>query len=205
MRAVNLLPRDDPNRRTKTNVPVVVGIAGAVLACAMIGMMYMSASSTVHDRQQQLDSLRAQLAVVPPPVQQSSAQAGLAEEETARAAAVSAAMSRRIAWDRVLREVTLVLPSDVWLNTITGASPASPGAVAAAPTSGTTTGPPTGFVLAGFTYSQDGVARVLARLTVVPDLSGVQLVSSTSQLTGTQTIIAFTIAANVRPPMGAAS
>ncbi len=78
MRAVNLLPRDDPNRRTKTNVPVVVGVAGAVLSTALIGMMFMSASGSVHDRQQQLDALRAELAVVPPPIQQSSAQAGLA-------------------------------------------------------------------------------------------------------------------------------
>ena len=117
MRAVNLLPRDDPNRRTKTNVPVVVGVAGAVLSTALIGMMFMSASGAVHDRQQQLDALRAELAVVPPPVQQSSA-AGRARrtEQKARVdARSSTAMSRRVAWDRVLREVTLVLPEDVWL------------------------------------------------------------------------------------------
>ena len=88
MRAVNLLPRDDPNRRTKTNVPVVVGVAGAVLSTALIGMMFMSASGSVHDRQQQLDALRAELAVVPPPIQQSSAQAGLQEEQKARVTAV---------------------------------------------------------------------------------------------------------------------
>jgi hypothetical protein len=47
MRAVNLLPRDDPNRRSKTNVPVVIGVAGAVLTTALVGMMFMSASSAV--------------------------------------------------------------------------------------------------------------------------------------------------------------
>src|SRR5271156_6820466 len=110
MQGVKLLPRDDPNRRTKPNIPVVVGGAGAVPSTGLIGMMYMSASGPVHDRQQQLDTLRAELAVVPPPVQQSSAQSGLAAEQKARVAAISTAMSRRVAWDRVLREVTLVLP-----------------------------------------------------------------------------------------------
>ncbi len=203
MRAVNLLPRDDPNRRTKTNVPVVVGVAGAVLLTALIGMMYMSASGQVHDRQQQLDALRAELAVVPPPVQQSSAQAGLVEEQKARVTAVSTAMSRRVAWDRVLREVTLVLPEDVWLLSLAGNSPASPGSIAAAAPS--TSGAPTGFTMQGYTYSQDGVARVLSRLMVVPDLSGVQLATSSSALVGTQNIVQFTIVANIRPPLGAAS
>jgi Tfp pilus assembly protein PilN len=203
MKAVNLLPRDDPNRRTKTNIPVVVGVAGAVLSTALIGMMFMSASSSVHDRQQELDTLRAELAVVPPPVQQSSAQAGLVEEQKARVTAVSSAMSRRVAWDRVLRDVTLVLPQDVWLQTLSANSPASPAALA--PTAPSTSGVPTEFTLKGYTYSQDGVARVLARLMLVPDLSEVQLSSSTVTLVGTQNIVQFTIAANVRPPLGAAS
>jgi Tfp pilus assembly protein PilN len=202
MQAVNLLPRDDPNRRTKTNIPVVVGVAGAVLSTVLIAMMYMSASGTVHDRQQQLDTLRAELAVVPPPVQQSSAQTGLAAEQKARVAAISTAMSRRVAWDRVLREVTLVLPTDVWLQSIAAVSPASPGSTAApAPVAG----PPTGFTLNGYTYSQDGVARVLTRLMVVPDLSDVQLSTSSSTKVGSQTIVQFTIVANIRPPGGAAS
>jgi Tfp pilus assembly protein PilN len=173
-----------------------------VLASALIAMMFMSASSSVHDRQQQLDSLRAELAVVPPPVQQSSAQAGLAEQQKARVEALTAAMARRVAWDRVLREVTLVLPEDVWLLSLTGTSPASPASIAG-PTAGGTA--PTGFTLSGHTYTQEGVARVLSRLSVVPDLSNVQLATSSMTLVGTQTVVQFTILASVRPPGGAAS
>jgi Tfp pilus assembly protein PilN len=193
MQAVNLLPRDDPNRRTKTNVPVMVGVAGAVLSTVLIGMMYMSASGTVHDRQQELDTARAELAVVPPPVQQSSAQTALAAEQKARVAALSQAMGTRVAWDRVLREVTLVLPEDVWLETLAGSSTPA------------TTGVPSGLVIDGYTYSVDGVARVLSRLALVPDLSDVQLTSSASAQVGTQNVVEFKIAANVRPPGGAAS
>ncbi|MGZ4368679.1 MAG: PilN domain-containing protein [Gaiellaceae bacterium] len=193
MQAVNLLPRDDPNRRTKTNVPVVIGVAGAVLTTVLVGMMYMSASGSVHDRQQELDSARAELAVVPPPVQQSSAQAALAAEQKARVTALSTALSTRIAWDRVLREVTLVLPEDVWLVSLAGSSlPA-------------TTGVPSGLVIDGYTYSVDGVARVLSRLQVVPDLSDVQLTSSSSLQIGTQNVVEFKVVANIRQPGGAPS
>ncbi len=193
MQAVNLLPRDDPNRRTKTNVPVVVGVAGAVLTTALIGMMYMSASGTVHDRQQELDTARAELAVVPPPVQQSSAQAALAAEQKARVSALSTVMSTRVAWDRVLREVTLVLPQDVWLVSLNGSSTPA------------TTGLPSGLVIDGYTYSVDGVARVLSRLQLVPDLSDVQLTSSASAQVGTQTVVEFKLVANIRQPGGAPS
>ena len=202
MRAVNLLPRDDPSRRTKTNVPVIVGIAGATLSVALVGMMYMSASGSVHDRQSQLDAARAELQLVPPPVQQSSGQAGLAEQQKARVIAVQAAMVRRVAWDRVLREVTLILPEDVWLLSLSGISPASPASSAA---STVTSATPSGFTLNGYTYSQDGVARVLTRLMVVPDLTDVQLASSSVTKVGTQDIVQFTIVANVRPPGGAVS
>jgi len=193
MQAVNLLPRDDPNRRTKTNVPVVVGVAGAVLTTVLVGMMYMSASGTVHDRQQELDSARAELAVVPPPVQQSSAQAALAAEQKARVGALSTVMSTRVAWDRVLREVTLVLPQDVWLVSLSGSSTPA------------TTGVPSGLVIDGYTYSVDGVARVLSRLQLVPDLSDVQLTSSASSQVGTQTVVEFKVVANIRQPGGAPS
>jgi len=193
VQAVNLLPRDDPNRRTKTNVPVVVGVAGAVLTTVLIGMMYMSASGAVHDRQQELDSARAELAVVPPPVQQSSAQAALAAEQKARVSALSTVMSTRVAWDRVLREVTLVLPEDVWLVSLSGSSlPAVAGV-------------PSGLVIDGYTYSVDGVARVLSRLQVVPDLSDVQLTSSASSQVGTQDVVEFKVVANIRQPGGAPS
>jgi hypothetical protein len=51
----------------------------------------------------------------------------------------------------------------------------------------------------GYTYSQEGVARLLSRLAVVPSLENVQLVSSTQTTVGDQTVISFSIEADVRP------
>jgi Tfp pilus assembly protein PilN len=194
MRAVNLLPRDE-TKRTKTNVPVLVGVSGAVLVSAMLAMLFLSAASKVQDRQTQLDSARAQLAVIPPPAAPDTAQQGLAAQQQARLAALSTALAKRVPWDRVLRNFSLVLPDDVWLTTMSAASPASPSAAAAAAPA---TGPPTQFVINGYTYSQASVARLLSRLDVLPDLSDVQLQSSTLTKSGNQKVVQFAIAANVR-------
>src|SRR5690349_22028225 len=131
MRAVNLLPRDE-SKRTKTNVPVLVGVVGAVVVCALLSMLFLSASSKVRDEQGELDALNAQLAVIPPPPPPDSAGAGLATQEQARLTALSGALSKRVAWDRVLRNLSLVLPNDVWLSTLNATSP-SPANLAAPP------------------------------------------------------------------------
>jgi len=52
---------------------------------------------------------------------------------------------------------------------------------------------------AGYTYSQEGVARLLSRLAVVPALQNVKLVSSTQATVSDQTVISFSIQAEVRP------
>jgi len=195
MRAVNLLPRDE-SKRTKTNVPVLVGVVGVVLVSAMLSMMFLSASSKVREQQGELDSVNAQIAVIPPPPPIDSAGAGLASQEQARLTALSTALSKRVAWDRVLRNLSLVLPDDVWLSALSASSPASPAsAVAPVVAAGT---PPTQFTMTGYTYSQAAVARLLSRLEVLPDLTNVQLQNSTQAQVGTQDVVQFQIAANVR-------
>ena len=92
----------------------------------------------------------------------------LEQEKSARIVALVGGSFRRLAWDRVLREISLVLPEDVWLSSLSATAP-----VAASPTT------TAGFSITGRTYSHDGVARLLARLAVVPQLSNVQLQHST--------------------------
>jgi hypothetical protein len=62
---------------------------------------------------------------------------------------------------------------------------------------------PTALSIQGYTYSQDGVARLLERLAVVPDLNNVQLQTSQSQQLGNQTVINFTIVADIKKGRGA--
>ena len=113
----------------------------------------------------------------------------LKPEQAARATAVAEVLGSRLAWDAVLRDVSRVLPGDVWLNELTATVPKPMGdasaAAAAAATASTTTAaprpraphrrPPTGVSIKGFTYTQADVAELLARLGTVPSLTNVQL------------------------------
>ena len=205
MRAVNLLPKDAVRVVTRTQkVAVGVGTGGAVILTALMATMFLSASSKVHDAQLTLDDLKAQLAIIPPPAASPSAGAtALAAQQAPRVAAVTAALQRRVAWDRVMRELSLVLPEDVWLSKLSAKSPISPstpstpGTPLVAPAAGAA---PTEMTIDGYTYSHDAVARLLSRLAVVPDLQNVTLQSSTLAGVGKQTVVHFTIAADLREP-----
>jgi Tfp pilus assembly protein PilN len=196
MRAVNLLPRDQ-NQRTikKESVPVLVGACAGVLVMALLGAMFMMGSGKIAAQQRKLDYLNRRYdALPPPPAGPSAAQQQLAGVQSARVTALSTALASRVAWDRVFRQFSLVLPDDVWLTTLTAKSPISPLTNAATSAGGA----PTQFLMQGRTYSHDGVARLLSRLQVVPDLTNVQLVSSTLSKVGNQQVVEFSIGADIK-------
>ena len=62
-----------------------------------------------------------------------------------------------------------------------------------------------GFTLTGSTYSHNGVARFLSRLSVIPDLENVRLQSSLSAVVDDRQLVQFTILADVRAPGDAAN
>lgn len=198
MRAVNLLPRDIPKKSFEAGRGVVFGaVGGGALVTAVLASMILSAGGAVGQKQAELDALRAQTAAIPVvPVKDTSVDDALAAQKGARVGALSAALGGRIAWDRVLRQVSLVLPEDVWLTNLSALSPNA----ASAPTAGSSS-----FTLTGSTYSQSGVARFLSRLTVLPDLTNVRLQSSASALVNRRELVQFTILADVRAPSAPAA
>ena len=195
MRAVNLLPRDQGQRQIKKeSLPVLVGACSGLLVAAVLGALFLMGSGKVAAQQRTLDDLNRRYQALPPaPAGPTAAQQALAGEQSARVSALSTALSSRTAWDRVFREFSLVLPSDVWLTTLTAKSPISP------LTNASTTGAaPSQFMIQGRTYSHDGVARLLSRLQVVPDLTNVQLVSSSLSTVAGQDVVEFSIAADIK-------
>jgi Tfp pilus assembly protein PilN len=204
MRAVNLLPRDSGQRTIKKeSLPVLVGACAGLLVAAVLGAMFMMGSGKIASQQRKLDDLNRQFqALPPPPPGPSAAQQQLAGEQSARVSALTSALSSRVSWDRVFREFSLILPDDVWLTSLSAKSPISP-ATNASSTGGSTV--PSMFTLQGRTYSHDGVARLLSRLQLVPDLTNVQLISSTRSKVGSQPVVEFTIAADIASATGAGS
>jgi Tfp pilus assembly protein PilN len=198
MRAVNLLPKDQARRtRTKTEQKVIfAGSGGFVLVTAILALMFLGASGKVHAEKSKLADATAVLAALPaPPAGPTEAQTKLTSEQQPRLAAVRSAFDQRIAWDRVLREVSLVLPDDVWLASMTAKAPDPAQAAATAP------GTPvvaSGLMMTGNTYSHAAVARFLSRLQVIPDLDNVQLQNSQLTRAAGRELVNFTILADVR-------
>jgi Tfp pilus assembly protein PilN len=216
MRAVNLLPRQQVERkRERPNAVVLVaGIGGAAVLLALVGG-FLLANRSVDRQRQALADARAVLAVTPANHVSAKTQAfraTLLSQREQSSLALAAAIGKRVAWDRILRRVALVMPDDVWLQSLTGSVPLDSALPTTTTTPTTPTTPttssalpplPSALTIQGYTYSQNSVARLLERLAVVPDLKNVQLQTSQSQQVGNQTVINFTIVSDVRNGRGA--
>jgi hypothetical protein len=192
MRAVNLLPRDDARRNVKLTPPVATAIVAGVLVVTVLCAGFLLSSAKVTDKRNELEAARAELALVPPPAPiPPGAQQNLSGEQTARVASLQGAINGRVAWDRILRELALVLPGDVWLSHLLVTTPS------ATPTA---PGPATQFDISGTAFSHDGVARFLSRLQVIPDLTNVSLDHSRTLSPGSlHKPVEFKIMAGIRP------
>jgi Tfp pilus assembly protein PilN len=225
MRAVNLLPRETKQPRKRLSVVGQLALVAPFVVAGLLAAGYLLSSSSVNSNRSTLQALKDELASLPAPETREPQQnPALASERQLRIATLGAALQSRLVWDRVFREISAVLPADVWLTTMSAQTPQTPTTVPTAttatpapstPTSttGTTTtattttaaptpapAPATGpMTFAGYTYSQEGVARLLSRLAVVPALQNVKLVSSSEATVGGQTVVTFSIQADVRP------
>ncbi len=226
MKAVNLLPAD---RSVAKGAPAVAsdrkrllvacGIAGAVFATGLSVMVW-SSSSSVSDKHQLLQSLQSKLASTTAATAAQSAAGAPARKTT-----VMGLVGDRLAWDQFLEALSKVVPEDVWLQSMQGttsgaaatlasaqAAAAAAVAAAATPAAASTTTATTAsapapasatsstFTVTGFTYSQPSVARLMRRLSIVPWLANVSLVSSSKTTVGSDNVYQFTLKATVISP-----
>jgi len=207
VRAVNLLPRElgvGRSRRSLSPVALVGVVGGAVVAIAL-SAGFIHAQAAVDANRADVEAARVELAVTPKPSPRAKTpDNGLATERAQRAEALGTAYTKRVAWDRLLRRFALVLPEDIWLTGLAATAPAaaaaSDGSSSPAPpaSAAPAVGAPTAFSITGHAYSHEGVARLLSRLEVLPDLTNVQLQTSARQDVQAGGIIQFTIVADVR-------
>ena len=222
MRAINLLPRDD-GRRVGSKPPsavVLTGVIGGVVVTALLCGLFLISHGTVSQKQAELAGLQHELAAIPKPAQDQVARSdALIADKQARIAALNAALARRVAWDRIFREFSQVLPSDVWLIRLSGqpptlstslTGPAAPAASSTSPAAAAAAGIPAApgiatnttvmFLAEGYTYSQSGVADLLARMQVIPDFEYIQLLSSEQAVLQGRTVYHFRVGADIREP-----
>jgi Tfp pilus assembly protein PilN len=210
MRAVNLMPRDERRARLEAGrLPLIAAAGGVVVVTAVAFFVASSASGTARDSEAELQAIEAAIAQVPREPDAGVGADLLAQERSNRVEALSAALTSRTAFDRVLREISLVLPGDAWLTQLEAAAPAEPEPLEGA-VPPPQTGAAPGVTIQGATYSHDSVATVLARLALVPSLSDVRLTSTglvepqaeeegaPAPVSGGKPFVTFVVSASVR-------
>jgi Tfp pilus assembly protein PilN len=174
MRAFNLLPREEVRQAKEGGSPVpyvLVALAG-VLVFAALAAFYLMSATDVTRKKEQIEDLRAELAGYEATAKDSSLDdksATLAAERQSRQAALATALANRLAWDRVLREIALVVPEDVTLSVIQGATPLATAVVNPDGSGGND------LTLTGTVESHSSVAEFMSRLSVIPEISSVRL------------------------------
>ena len=160
---------------------VATVVAATVVVATLVGAWAFSLRAEVRDREAVLATLQGQIAAIPSPTAPTRRLLALGADRRGRVEAIGAVLGDRVAWDRVLREVSAVLPVDVWL---TGLSVAEP---------------PAGKLhVHGYATTQRGVALTLARLGIVADLRDVRLERSDRVTVGAAPAVRFSIVASVR-------
>jgi Tfp pilus assembly protein PilN len=183
MRPVNLIPEDErrgPGMRGRGGPLAYVVIGALVALLAGVALLVTTENSISSDRAEivQLEgetaTAEARAAELAPYVQ-------LREVHDQRVATITSLADSRFDWERVLRELSLVLPDDVTLTSLTGT--VTPGA---AVSGGTTVGlrasvPGPALELIGCAKGQDGVAGFV---TALKDIDGVTRVGVESSSLG---------------------
>jgi Tfp pilus assembly protein PilN len=209
MRAVNLLPKDaERAARVAPNPALLVGVGLFAAIFAVLFSMYFNARQSLADQQDVVQELQAQVNAQKPKAKPLRIQQELAGAEPLRKAALSSALSYRLPWDVVLGQISRALPEDVSLVDLEAQAPTSPTTVStpAVSSGGALSGSGPGVLsINGYAASQEEVARVISRLSVLPALATVGLVSSqrgSSPTAGNtaSSVVTFTIVATLRQP-----
>jgi hypothetical protein len=182
VKAVNLIPSDQ--RRAKASGAqagggyVVLGVLGVLL---LLAVAYVITANSVNDNttkaakaKRQADALEAQAA-------QMDSFTDFATIKQQRLAAVKTAAETRFDWERLMRELSRVMPAGSWLQTTdastkedTGGSSGGPASPTAAPVDPNAAVPPNA-TFVGCTPKQTEVAKILVRLRQMHRVTDVEL------------------------------
>jgi Tfp pilus assembly protein PilN len=127
MRPVNLIPADKrrgDRAQLRTGVLPYVIVAALAVALVLVTLMTLT-SSKIADREAEVASLEAQEAAAVARAEALRPYAEFAAMSVKRDATVTSLAQSRFDWERVLRELALVIPDDVWLTEGTGTANSS--------------------------------------------------------------------------------
>ena len=180
MKPVNLLPQD---RRRRS--PSEGGGKGAYVVCGVLAVLlamlaaYVVTANKVTERKDQAEVASAEADRLEAEAAAQATYTDFATIAKTRLQSVAGVAQTRFDWERLMREVSRVMPAGSWLQatdaSVTG-DPNNTGAAPAATTTATPSQPYANFV--GCTPDQSDVARIMVRLRQLHRVEDVKLKES---------------------------
>ncbi|MEX2108384.1 MAG: PilN domain-containing protein [Solirubrobacterales bacterium] len=122
MRPVNLIPteqRRGPGARAKGG-PLTYIVLGALVALLAGVTLLVITNNQISDREAEVSRLESENAAAEARAAELAAYVELQTVRDQRVATVTSLADSRFDWERVMNELALILPSDVWLTNLTG-------------------------------------------------------------------------------------
>jgi Tfp pilus assembly protein PilN len=164
MTQVNLLPAEVKQRQRTRRVTALI-VSGAVAALGLLFLVFVLQSARLGKAEDELTAQQQTNAALQTQIGQLQHFADLKTQLTDKQAVVDEAVAGSVSWYGVMRDVSMVIPGEMWLTSLTGAMSA-PDATASAATTGAT--PIIGTIqFAGTALNQPAIAKWLSRLPMV--------------------------------------
>ena len=167
MRPVNLIPPEDRrgDKAPLRSGPLSYVVIGALALVLVAVLLMVTTSNDIADKEEQVAQLEADLETATAEAERLAPYAEFATLRVEREATIASLAQSRFDWERVMRELALVIPEDVTLTNINGS--AFENAEGSAST--TPIGAPN-LTISGCAASHESVARFVAAL---EDIDGV--------------------------------
>jgi Tfp pilus assembly protein PilN len=176
VRPVNLVPpeqRRGERKPTKTGPAAYVVVGALAVALGAITMLVFT-NNSISDKKAEVSRLEAQQADAQARAEALRPYAEFASLEQARVQTVTSLAESRFDWQRVLRELAIVIPENVWLTTLTGTARPDVQLTESSGNSLRPTIPGPALEIVGCGIDQEAVAEFIAAL---EDIDGVTRVA----------------------------
>jgi Tfp pilus assembly protein PilN len=184
MKAVNLIPTDQRSAQAtgkqSGSAYLVVGVLATLLVMAVA---YVFTANSATDRQNKAAVAKAEADRLEAQAAQQDSFTNFAAIKQTRLLSVSTIADSRFDWERMIRELSRVMPSGSWLKSADASVSGDTGdSATASSTTTTTVAAQPSADLVGCTPKQSDVASMLVRLRQMHRVSDVQLNESTTEV-----------------------
>ncbi|MDX6199349.1 MAG: type pilus assembly protein PilN [Actinomycetota bacterium] len=189
---VNLLPPEIAETRRVRRIQI--GLGGAVLgAVGVVALLYVAASSSVSSAQTDVDAATATNTHLQAETAKYRDVTAAYDRAAAAQAMLTQAMGEEVRYSRLLTDLSLSVPENVWIKSLTFSQAPAPAAL------GSTVSGIGTMTVSGIGFKHDDVAVWLESLAGQKSYTNPYFTSSTEALLGTRKTVTFSSTATLTP------